>query len=227
MTVKEVAAALSLAESRIRALANEGELQAERIGRALLFHPHDVAAFRARQRAAGRRLAVEGAWGLLAILSGDDPTWVPKTSQYRLRTRSADPEWIVRALETSKPRSRVFEWHLLPSDVRRLREDGPGVVTGVFVAFEHSLLAPSQRLEYDAYVDEPTARRLEQRFRPVHSSRLKRNAVLRVPAVEWILDRGAQAPLAVAAADLLDDPSERVRREGRDLLRDIAVDRRS
>jgi hypothetical protein len=133
---------------------------------------------------------------------------------------------VVAALEQGEARSEVHEWHLLPADVRALLDERPGVLTGVVVAPTFSTLLPSQRSEYDAYVDERLLQRLARRFRPVPgASRLKKNVTLRVPTRDWVLAYEPQAPAVVCAADLLGHPSERVRRTGRELLEELTIGR--
>lgn len=182
----------------------------------------DLTKFRERRRPRGRRLPAESAWGVLADLSGVEPVWLARSSRYRLRRRSRDPEWLVSALEQSEPRADVHEWHLLPADVRRILNEQPGVPTGAVVAPEFSSLVPAHRLEYDAYVDRRGLDRLAKRFRPVPGApRQKRNVTFRVPTNPWIL-KAPVAPPAVVAADLLVHPSERVRRTGRELLEELS-----
>lgn len=219
LTVSEAAERLGLHESRVRALIQAGELPAERAGRTLLLRRSDVSAFQARRRPRGRPLPAENAWAVLAELAGDTPEWVPRSSLYRLRSRMGDPEWLVGSLEEGEARAEIHEWHLLPIDVRRLLDERPGVLTGTVVAPRFSRLSPAQRDEYDAYVEPSVLKRLEQRFRPVMGApRTKRNVTLRVPFVDWVLRHEPEAPLPVVAADLLTNPSERVRRTGRELL---------
>lgn len=219
ISVAEAAGLLNVHESRVRALVDQGGLPARKIGRDLVLERTHVLAYGERRRGAGRPLPASNAWAILALLSGSRPEWVPRSSLYRLRKQMHDRTWVVRSLEHSAPRARVHEWQLLRSDVRHLLDERPGVQTGTLAAPRYSQLVPSQRLEYDAYVDERTLRRLVDRFRPVVGApRLKRNVTLRVPSNEWILAHEPTAPAPVVAADLLLDPGERVRRAGRELL---------
>lgn len=220
VTPREAAEVLGIHESRVRALIQRGELSADRAGRTLLIPRSALMALRGRSRPRGRRLTAENAWALLALLAGEEPAWVSRSSRYRLKGRARDDAaWVVQALEQSEPRAAVQEWHLLAADVRALLEERPGVLTGISIASTFSALVPSQRPEFDAYVDEQTLKRLVRRFRPVPGgARLKRNVTLRVPTNAWVLSHEPHAPMVVAAADLLDHPSERVRRTGREAL---------
>jgi hypothetical protein len=49
------------------------------------------------------------------------------------------------------------------------------------------------------------------------------NVILRIPKFAWISSADEEVPLAVAAADLLDYDDPRVRRAGKNALRELAL----
>ncbi|MDQ3823576.1 MAG: helix-turn-helix domain-containing protein [Actinomycetota bacterium] len=225
VSVAAAARLLRLHESRVRDLVRRGSLKADKLGRDLVLDRADVLAFRERERRAGRPLCATNAWALLAILAGEAPGWARRTTLDRLRRRAHDAAWVVGALERSQARAHIMRWELLPADVARI-DERPNLVRTGSAAAEHvsDLVQSSSQVRLDAYADARTLEELRRRFRPTTSAKVRPNVALRVPSHGWILERGPVAPIAVVAADLLLDPSQRVRRAGERILRAIVDD---
>jgi excisionase family DNA binding protein len=219
LSVAAAARLLGLHESRVRDLIRRGALEADKLGRDLVLDRAEVLAFRDRERRSGRPLSAQNAWALLALLSGDEPTWAKRTTLIRLRRRARDADWVVRSLQHSQSRARLAAWQLLPIDIAQIERRPDLVKTGVAAALDFSDLAAVSNVAVDAYASSATVEELRQRFRPVASAKVKANVVLRVPSQSWILERGPAAPRAVIGADLLLDRSQRVRRSGERILR--------
>lgn len=218
-SVRETAEQLGVSEQRVRAMAKSGRLPASRLGQRWVI---DSDPARLRKPHAGRPLAAANAWALLALLSGDSPSWVHPSVRSRLRRRLSDIDWLEASLAHSEPRARILRWRVLPGDLAKLHAGSPLVYSGLSADHPELDVLPDPR-QVDAYVAEGSLRGMERRFRPERSSS-DPNVVLRLPSHDWILGQEPQAPQAVVAADLLwhDDP--RVARAARSLLYRLARD---
>ena len=214
MSTDEAARRMGISRQRVRVLAREGRLNARKIGHRWLFEgpPGD------RAPKSGRPLSSASAWAALALLSGENPRWVPVTALSRLRRRLRDVEWSIRVLRTSQPRSRIERLRVLPSDLRKITAEMTVVASGLSALTKDFDLMPGGEA-LDAYIGADGFRRLMRRFKPA-SGTADSNLILRIPNVPWVLGF-PRAPLAVVAADLLDDPDARVARSGRDVLRKL------
>jgi hypothetical protein len=113
----------------------------------------------------------------------------------------------------------MHRWRVLDGDLQRLHVDPEVILTGLSandprIDIRHDV----SRDGLDAYVSEHKLKLLSKRLKAVEDS-ASPNLTLRVPqAADWVLKEKERAPSVVVAADLLDDPDERVRRAGRNLL---------
>lgn len=228
LSVREAASRLGVNAQRVRALIAQDRLPAQLVGRTYVLDSGAVAAFARLPRISGRPLSPRTAWSLLEILSrAGEREPARGRSQDRLRAllRAGD-DGIVKALLHSQPRSETHAWRVLPIDLERLLDDPMLVPTGL--AAGQGLIDiryDVNRDGLDAYVSDMSLRALERRLRPLPNSGAA-NLVLRVPAgSSWILNEelGTCAPPAVAAADLLRHPDERVRRAAESALRRIVA----
>ncbi len=213
---KEVAEKLGISVQRVRALAGASRLDAHKVGDRWLVESlprHDLGS------RAGRPLASGSAWALLAELCGTVPGWIHAAALSRLRRRLRDPHWLVRALVHGQPRSKVLAWRALPADLPRIRREAGIVLTGLSAVSAGLDIVP-ERAGIDAYVDAKTLGFMEKRYRPGKSSE-ESNLTLRIPTHPWVLSF-AEAPLAVAAADLLASPDPRRARAAREALEKLS-----
>ncbi|MEO7803736.1 MAG: helix-turn-helix domain-containing protein [Actinomycetota bacterium] len=205
ITVQEAARRLSISEQRVRALLQAGRLDGHKVGRSWIL---DGIPDAARRGQAGRPLKASNSWALLALLSGERPSWVDPTVLARLKRRARNHEVAIRGLRYGELRSRVYRWYVLPSDIAKLVGGFSLVLSGLSVAhLELNVISVGQQL--DAYADQNQLHKIEQRFRPDREPD-KANLILRVPSHPWILSHFDEAPLAVIAADLIDDEDPRV-----------------
>jgi len=216
MSVREAAAVLGLADSRVRALVAAGRLPGLRVGGRWI-----VDGYAARDRAAsgsrpGRPLSPRVAWALLAGLSSI-PVGLPQPEQSRLQARVrrapvGDPlHWRVWLRE----RAAVVRYRMPPGEWDALLRDPRLVVGGADGAARGLGLAGGGL--HEAYV------RAADRHALVRDAGLLSSArpdlVLRVVHGPWPFpapDRAfaAWAPLPVVAADLADADDDRSRRVG-------------
>lgn len=216
-SVREVAEELGVSEQRVRAMAKSGRLPAAKAGGRWVIDS-DPARF--PRSHPGRPLAAPNAWGLLALLSGDSPSWVHPSVRSRLRRRLSDIDWLEAALANSEPRARIVRWRVLPGDLSKLKGEHRLVNSGLSAEHPELDVLPDPR-QLDAYVGEDSLRGIELRFHPERSSS-DPNLVLRIPSHDWVLRQEAQAPQAVVAADLLGHEDPRVARAARRLLGRLA-----
>ncbi len=216
MTVDEAAERVGLSAQRIRALIASDRLAAERVGSRYVIQREDVASFLQQERAEGRPLSSRNAWALLAQISGRaEAVKASRRSLYRLRRLLKEDGATVRALSHAEPRSSVHSWRVLPSDIKKLKEDSRLVPSGLAADdAQIDVRYQPKRDGFDAYVSAPMLKSLERQLRPIKKSD-EPNLVLRVPrASSWVL-KEKQAPSAVVAADLLDHRDPRVSRAAR------------
>lgn len=200
-SVREAARILGVSPQRVRAMLDTGRLQGRKVGRAWLVADPQ----RLDRRPRGRPLSAASAWALLALLAGEVPEWVDPAVVSRLRRRIRKGG-LARVLRQSAPRARLHRWRVLPRDIDKLGSEFPLVRSGLS-ARHAELDIVSLGHELDAYVDARYVPKIERWFRPDRAAE-RPNVILRVPTHRWILERFAQAPPPVVAADLLlsDDP---------------------
>jgi hypothetical protein len=128
-------------------------------------------------------------------------------------------EWLGKALESSEPRSAIYNWRILPSDLPKLNDYGL-VRSGLAAEIPGLDIVPMDDA-MDGYVSSKALAQIEKKLQPAKSPD-NPNVVLRVPSQPWVLNQGPMAPPAVVAADLLAHPDSRVARAGRKLLQTSA-----
>jgi excisionase family DNA binding protein len=221
MAVADVARELGLSERRVRALIEEGRLPASRLGRSWLVSSHALQRFRRRSRPRGRPVSASNAWALLALLAGSRPDWVRSDVESRLRRYARDPESLVDLIEHSEPRGQVLSLWMPQADLPKL-DQYRLVRSGLASRSARSELdlIPLADEPVDAYVTADIAEEIVKRFAPEESAE-QPNVILRIPNVDWVSAQD-EAPLSVAAADLLEHDDPRVRRAGEEVLRELA-----
>lgn len=219
--VEEAARQLGVAASRVRALIASGGLRAEKLGGRWLVEWDSVLARERAQAAAGRPLTPRNAWALLLAASGDalppgfDPHARWRIGQSLRRRALAD---LRSRLEL---RARVDHLWALPGELRRLREDGLLVLSGLSAAGELGLelLAPDT---VDAYVPAGRVEALARGHGLEPAATSEANVILRaVPDDAWLLDGRRIAPRAAVGLDLAAYPDSRSARVGSALLAEL------
>lgn len=211
-SVEEVAAALGVSPQRVRELLKTGRLRGRKIAGRWLIEP-----LADPPRRSGRPMSARIAWAALAILAGERPDWISAPERSRLRRRIADAG-IVDAMRTAEPRSTRYALRVHPRDRDRLLESAPLVRTGLAAGLP-TLDAPAVPEILDAYVTAATADTIRRTLRALPDPD-EANLLLRVPTHPWVLHRSV-APIAVVAADLLDDADPRVARAAREIFTEL------
>src|SRR5712691_4443414 len=220
LSISEAARQLDLSPRRVRALVESGRLRANRVGSRYVISRSDVGRYQRSKAPSGRPISAANAWGLVAILAGEEPSWLGSSAEWRLRRLlKQGAAQVEDALLRSAPRSDVHHWRLLLGDLAKALEDEDVLVLGGLAAQSPSIDVPylPGQDPLEAYVSDRDLRKLRGRFKPSDDSS-HANLLLRVPAHPWVLKKGPAAPEAVVAADLLEHDDERVVRAGRQLL---------
>ena len=217
ISVDQAAQALGVTPRRVRALIASRRLPAVRVGRNWALDRSLLRSY--GRRRGGRPINAHNAWALLALLSGSPAPWVDVFSRSRLKRRVLNREWLEEALRFSEPRSAVYGWRLLPSDLPKLQDYG--LVSSGLAARIPGLDIVTMDNAIDGYVSSKALAQIDKKLQPAKSPD-NPNVVLRIPLQPWILSQGPVAPAAVVAADLLAHPDSRVARAGRKLLDTIA-----
>ena len=215
-TIKEVALRMGVSPQRVRVLARSGRMNARKVGGQWII---DELTRNSRKARPGRSLTSANAWALLALLCGESPDWIHPSVRSRLRRRLQNVDWLIETLLRSEARAVIVRWHCLSRDLPTLQREFRIVFSGISAVSEEFDVVPTPG-EVDGYTDDKTARAIEKRFRPDHSS-LDVNLVLRIPSHPWIFGL-LRAPPPVVAADLLASDDSRTARAARDLLRRVA-----
>lgn len=220
LSVADAAHLLGVSPERVRELVRGGQLDAERVGRAVLVNADSV---RRRQEivrpAAGRPLSPRMAWGFLWRLSGARAPWLAPAERSRINkyVRRLPVEQWPRILGN---RAEVYRARMLPGPLSRLREDPRAVVGGVAAASHYGVDLSGDAGDVELYVEPEYFRDLVAKKR-INPSPQVSNILLRVPFSAEVLhfsdDHAGFAPPAAVAADLADSGDERSVRAARQL----------
>lgn len=227
----DAAAQLGVNQQRVRALLARGDLRGERVGGTWLVDPSSLADHQhARQPAAGRPLAPVTAWAALLTMFGTelDAETVEAfrfDGNRRRRVRALanrdvdDWRWLARR------RANVRRYSTRPAYLERLRSQ-PGV-TLAGTCSEHADIIAEVTDHVDVYADEPTCRRLVDRYRlrPDGAG----NVTLRTIALEHpeqlSVIQNHLLPELVVAVDLCEQRDPRTAAAGRQTI--AAISRRA
>ena len=205
LSVADAAAQLGVLPSRVRAVAESGQLHGRRVGRRWVFSSSEVARYAEGPRVAGRPLSASRSLGLLFELSGERADWLDRIARWKvLHSQAAhDPELLVAR---SRRRAERLERRAHPSDLPRILSE-PGVVRGgVSAVGDHGieLVAPGQ-IEF--YAEPARADELLRRYSLVPSD--EPNVILHVVGIPQVLSGRDVMPLGVVIVDLLESREPR------------------
>jgi len=222
LPISKVAEELNLSPRRVHALIDAQQLPAERAGRSWFVSEQALERFRRRERRRGRPLTSANAWALLALLAGDEPAWVRPDARSRLRRYARDPKWLLSVLEHSEPRAEVRALWVAPEDLPKLA-GFPLIRSGLSAerAVANLDVIPHRNEPIDVYASAEVAHEILRRFAPEEDVS-DPNLILRIADFPLESNEG-EAPLPVAAADLIDHDDPRVRRASEKALQEFAL----
>ena len=215
LTVAQAAQRLGISARRVNHLRRTGDLRSSQLGAITVIPVADVERRRSLKPGDGRRLTAPNAWGVLALASGERPSWLTADTRYRLGRLLAKHGLVgLRARLVERGERQAFRAH--PSVLRAIREDPVLMLTGVAAAAELRLgLLAGETV--DAYVDERARATLKARYRLWESQ--EPNVILRVvPSFMPSWPPSHVAPRAAVALDLLEEDDPRIRQVGTELL---------
>lgn len=216
LSARDVARALGLHESRIRALAAHGRLPAQKLANRWLFDSDVVYAWKAQSRRRGRPYSAPNSWALLSLASGDEPDWLGPQALRRLRRRLGR-RGLQRLLPRLRDRGHV-RFFGAPDQIRqKLAQEIDLVPSGSSASSRYGLDIKASGV-LDAYVPEGKADALAYRYALRPAAPNNADVILREVRGLWPLSGRSAAPPAAVAADLLDSPDERSQRAGHKLL---------
>jgi excisionase family DNA binding protein len=219
VSVPDAAALLNLSSARVRLLAANGDIPAEKVGGRWLVERSGVEHRRSRGSAGGRRFAPQNAWAILALVSGEEPAKVDAVVRSRLR-RALALEGLGSLAPRLERRAEVRRFAGHPGEVARVLADRRLVGSGVSAAGALGLDLVSGE-EADGYVCTSALGDFVQEHALSPASAVVRNVTLRVvPDEVWVdsLQGLVYAPEAAVGLDLAEEADPRSRAAGEALL---------
>jgi Helix-turn-helix domain len=218
ISVPDAADALGLSPARVRLLASNGGLPAQKIGGRWLVERNGVEKRRSRGSAGGRPFAPRNAWAVLGLASGDEVA-VDPVVRSRLR-RALALEGLGSIALRLERRAEVHHYSGHPGEIRHILADKRLVASGVSAAQEIGLDLVSG-LEADGYVRDSDLGGFVRDHVLFSAAAVDANVVLRVvPDDVWadFLKGRPHASEAAIGLDLAEDADSRSRVAGEKLL---------
>lgn len=215
-SVAEYAQEAGISVRRVRKLAEDGKIDAEKVGNSWIIQepssllPRD-------QNEGGRPLSAGSAWELALMLDGYAPiSHRPARTRARIEQLRIDPShgralsaWLSSWL-SSRAKAEYFKAQ--PADLQDLRNDQRLRATGVSHQESGLLQAP----EFDAYVDQSDFSRVVEDYMLLPSSPRQANVILRVADLP-VAPRAV--PRLLVAVDLIDRQGPRELAAAQEILR--------
>jgi excisionase family DNA binding protein len=218
MSVADAAKRLGISDRRVRALAADGRLPAQKLANRW-FVEVDRLSERGRSAGArGRPFSGGHSLGLLFLASGDEAPWLSAYEKWRLR-RYALPR-LQSLLPRLRTRANVHSVQAPESVVKRLANDAKFVRSGVSAA-EHHQADIAARSVLDGYYSERGFEDLAYRYALQPAAEGAANLIVRGVEDPSFLSGRRFMPMAVVAVDLADSVDARTKRAGVQLLRSV------
>ena len=211
----DAAALLEIDERALRSLIADGRVEARKIGGRWLVDGGSLARYRAVRRPAGGILSPRSAWSVLALLEGREPP-VELNRSERARARERADRIRSGAVIDLSRRATCSTWHVLPGLLDRLVADGRLRLTGARGRHRTDLVKAGP---LDAYITQSDLAGLVGAF-GLRRGFGDSNVTLRVPLIAWPFGEGP-VWAAATAFDLLEEPDDRARAAGHELLRRV------
>lgn len=216
VSVSDAAKRLGISARRVRALAANGRVPAQKIANRWFVEVDRLSERGQSAGARGRPFSPKHSLGLLYLASGDDARWLSDYEKWRLR-RYALPR-LESLLPRLRGRANVHSVHAPESVVKRLASDVKFVRSGVSAAELHRADI-SGRSVLDGYYRERDFNKLFYRYALEPAPEVAANLIVRGIEDDNPLAGRRHMPIAVVAADLADSADARSRRAGVQMLR--------
>lgn len=216
ISVSDAAKRLGLSARRVRALAANGRIPAQKVASRWFVEVDRLSERRRSSGARGRPFSDRHSLGLLFLASGEDPQWLSAYEKWRLR-RYALPR-LRELLPRLGGRAKVHSVQAPESLVKRLANDSNFARSGVSAA-EHYGADVLGRSVLDGYYGERDFKDMIYRYALRPMPEAAANLVVRAIESEDVLSGRRFMPSGVVAADLADSVDPRTRRAGMQLLR--------
>jgi hypothetical protein len=220
ISVPDAADALGLSPARVRLLASNGGLPAQKIGGRWLVERGGVEKRRSRGSAGGRPFAPRNAWAVLSLVSGEEVDQVDSVTRSRLRRLLSFEGLSSLALRLER-RAEVHRYSGHPGEIPYILADKRLVASGVSAAQEIGLDLLSGN-EADGYVSDSDLDGFVRDHALLPAAAVDANVVLRlVPDDVWaeFLKGRPHVSEAAIALDLAEDVDSRSQASGKNLLR--------
>jgi hypothetical protein len=219
LSVSGAAEALDLSSARVRLLAANGDLPAEKIGGRWVVERAGVEHRRRRGSSGGRRFIPRNAWSVLGLASGEEVGADDAGALSRLR-RALSLEGLEALSQRLERRADVSRYRAHSGELTHVLSDPRLVASGVSAAREVGLDLLAGR-EADGYIRASAVAEFIEQHVLSPAQMGDANVVLRVVADDvWKLFLAGR-PHALAAAvalDLFEDPDPRSQAAGKELL---------
>lgn len=219
ISVSDAAAALNLSSARVRLLAANGDLSAEKIGGRWLVERDAMERRRRHGSSGGRRFIPRNAWAILALASGEEVTAIDAAARSRLR-RALSLEGLEALSRRLERRAKVARYRAHSGEVAHVLADPRLVASGVSAARDVGLDLVAGR-EADGYVSASVLDEFAAEHALSPAAAGEANVVLRVvPGEVWepFFAGRSYAPEAAVALDLAEDADPRSQAAGKELL---------
>lgn len=215
--VSEASEILEVHPSRVRAMVNAGQLNAEKIAGRWFINRSSLEQRYSIDSPDGRPFSSANAWALLRLADGEQAGWVDKSVRSRLRGHLKRRSWeeLVPRLR-SRARSVQLRAHSSARD--RIAQEPGVILAGVSAASRYGIdIQPSDELE--AYVYESRADELIQRYKMEPSERP--NVVFHLVPDDMPADWQECVGGVVSAIDLIESQNARSQRAGKRYLKNL------
>lgn len=214
LSVAEAASRLKVHPSRVRAMAQAQQLDAEKIAGRWLIHRPSIERRLDSRIGDGRPYSPANAWALLCLAEGERVDWVSSSVRSRLR-RNLRSDGLHALAPRLRSRAEVMKLRGHPSALRRIASEPDVVESGANAAQQHGIdIRPSEELE--AYVPRQLVHEIVAKYYLEPSDRP--NVLLRVVADDPRFDWRACIGGALVALDLLESDNLRSQRAARQFL---------
>jgi excisionase family DNA binding protein len=219
ISVSDAADALGLSPARVRLLAANGGLPAQKIGGRWLVERNGVEKRRLRGSRGGRPFAARNAWAVLNLASGEEVDQIDSVTRSRLR-RLLSFEGLSSLAPRLGRRAQVHRCSGHPGEIPYVLADKRLIASGVSAARAVGLDLLSGN-EVDGYVSDADLDEFVRDHALLPAAAVDANVVLRlIPDDVWteFLKGRPRASEAAIALDLAEDVDSRSRAAGEKLL---------